>query len=127
MSQRFERLSVYPANDNLFKVNKDLVRLSNHWSDLFHQVTAQLLFAAKRAQPDLQVCVAFLCTQVKDARKEDYGKLGQVIKYLKDTIHLPLIVGADKNENMVWNIDTSFAVHPDCKSDSGAVLMLGHR
>lgn len=27
---------------------------------------------------------------------------------------------------MVWNINASFAVHPDCKNHTGAVLMLGH-
>ena len=27
---------------------------------------------------------------------------------------------------MVWNIDASFAVHPDCKSHTGASLTLGH-
>lgn len=64
---------------------------------------------------------------MKDAREEDYSKLARVIKYLKETIHLPLIVGTDESGNMVWNIDASFAVHPDCKSHAGAVLMLGHR
>ena len=35
-------------------------------------------------------------------------------------------MGADESGNMVWNIDASFAVYPDCKSHTGAVLMLGH-
>ena len=116
---------IYPVNDNLFRVNEDSLQLTNNHLDLFHRVTARLLFAAKRAQPDLQVCVVFLCTCVKDAREEDYSKLARMIKYLKETIHLPLIVGADENGIMVWNINTSFAVHPDCKSHTGAVLMLG--
>ena len=27
---------------------------------------------------------------------------------------------------MVWNIDASFVVHPDCKSHTGASLVFGH-
>ena len=27
---------------------------------------------------------------------------------------------------MIWNIDASFAVHPDCKSHTDASLTLGH-
>ena len=43
-----------------------------------------------------------------------------------NTIHLPLIIGADDSSSMVWNIDASFAVHADCKSHTGASLTLGH-
>ena len=27
---------------------------------------------------------------------------------------------------MTWNIDASYAVHPDCKSHTGAACSLGH-
>ena len=68
--------SIFPANDNLFKLNEDPPHLDNKKSDLFHRITARLLFAAKRARPDIQVCVAFLCTRVKDPHEDDYKKLG---------------------------------------------------
>ena len=42
------------------------------------------------------------------------------------TIYLQLVIGADRSGNLVWNIDAAFAVHPDCKSHTGAVLMMGH-
>ena len=74
----------------------------------------------------MQVCNAFLCTRVKSPTEEDYKKLGCVITYLKNTIHLLLIVGADNSGSMIWNIDASFAVHPDCKSRTSTSLMLGH-
>ena len=45
---------------------------------------------------------------------------------MKETVHLRLIVGADDNRRLTWNIDASFAVHPDCKSHTGACLNLGH-
>ena len=70
--------------------------------------------------------MAFLCTRVKAPTEKDYKKLGKVISYLKETVHLPLVVGADDSGRLTWNIDASFSVHPDCKSHTGACLTLGH-
>ena len=64
--------------------------------------------------------------RVKAPTEQDYKKLGKVISYLKETIHLPLVVGADDSGRLTWNIDASFAVHPDCKNPTGACLTLGH-
>ena len=87
--------SQYPATQSLFKVNENSPLLCNKDAELFHRLVARLLFASKRGRPDIQVAVAFLCTRVKAPTKEDYAKLGHVISYLKDTIHLPLVIGAD--------------------------------
>jgi hypothetical protein len=46
-----------PASDHLFQVEDDLQALNDKESDFFHLTTARLLFAAKRARPDLQVAV----------------------------------------------------------------------
>ena len=45
---------------------------------------------------------------------------------MKETVHLPLVVGADNSGRLTWNIVASFAVHPDCKSHTGTCLTLGH-
>jgi hypothetical protein len=49
-----------PAAEYLFQVNEDAEVLSRDDSDLFHSVTAKLLFLCKRARPDVQTPVAFL-------------------------------------------------------------------
>ena len=64
-----------PASDNLLDVDKDSPQLSGKDADFFHQTTARLLFAAKRAKPDLQVAIAYLCTRVKSPSQPDYCKL----------------------------------------------------
>lgn len=117
--------SRYPADKNLFQVNDDCEKLDSNKADYFHQMTTRLLYAAKRARPDLQTTVAFLCKRVKNPDIEDYGKLCKVIKYLWDTISLPLILGWDGSGTLVWSIDASFAVHMDMKSHSGYCLSLG--
>lgn len=64
----------WPANSKLFDVNKASPKLNNRDQDYFNWMVARLLFMAKRAKPDLQVVVAFLCTRVSAPTKEDYIK-----------------------------------------------------
>ena len=45
---------------------------------------------------------------------------------MKETVHLPLVIGAEDSRTLPWNIDAPFAVHPDCKSHTGTCLTLGH-
>ena len=110
----------------MINLHHDSQSLSIKDTGLFHQHVARLLVASKRARPDIQVCVAFLYTRVISPNEQDYKKLGRVIGYLKETVHLPLVIGANDSGTLTWNIDASFAVHPDCKSHIGACLTLGH-
>ena len=57
---------------------------------------------------------------------QNYKKLRRVISYLEEPVRLPLVIGADNSGTLTWNIDVSFAVHPDCKSHTGVCLTLGH-
>ena len=63
---------------------------------------------------------------MKSPTEQDYKKLERVISYLQETVYLPLVIGADDSGALTWNIDASFAVHPDYKSHTGACLTLGH-
>jgi hypothetical protein len=114
-----------PASSNMFEVDKDPIALNEKESDFFHRTTARLLFAAKRAGPDLQVAVAYLCTRVKAPNQSDYRKLTRVIKHLRLTIFIPLVLGWDSTSHLTWLVDASFAVHKDMRSHTGAVLSLG--
>ena len=119
-------IAVNPARDNLFETHEDTSPpLDTKTVDLFHRTTARLLFAAKRARPDIQVAIAYWCTRVKGPNKADYVKLARVIRYLRRTMHLPLVLGWDKSGTICWNVDASFAVHKDMRSHTGAVLTLG--
>ena len=85
--------AVTPASDDLFTVDESSPKLNDEMSDYFHRVTARFLFAAKRARPDIQVAVAYLCTRVKYPIESDYHKLTRLVKYICMSIHLPLIIG----------------------------------
>eukprot|EP00957_Ditylum_brightwellii_P123324 9403091-Ditylum_brightwellii.AAC.1 len=47
------------------------------------------------------------------------------MKYLRATQEMPLILEADSLHCMRWWVDASSAVHPDMKSHTGGVLVMG--
>lgn len=84
---------VTPTAENLFIVVETLETLTTDKADHFHRIVARLLFASKIEKPDLQLAVEYLCTRVKCPNEEDYDKLRRVIKYIRRTIHSPLLLG----------------------------------
>jgi hypothetical protein len=51
-----------PAADHIYEVDVDAVPLNKETADIFHTLTAKLLFLSKRAHPDIQQVVSFLTT-----------------------------------------------------------------
>ena len=49
----------------------------------------------------------------------------RLLKYLNGTKEKKLILSADNLNVIKWYIDASFAVHPDFKSHTGAVMTMG--
>jgi hypothetical protein len=117
--------SATPAGAHLFQIDANATLLDDAGAIMLHHNTAKLHFLAKRARPDIQLVVAFLCTRVKHPDTDDYKKLGCLMKYLQATIGLPLVLGMDKTGRIRWYIDAAFAVHNDMKSHTGAVMTMG--
>ena len=117
--------SITPASNHLFEVNPEAVRLDEATSELFHHNTAKLLFLCKRARPDTQTAVAFLCTRVQGPDVDDYQKLRRVMRYLRATKLMPLVLEADTTNVIKWWADASYAVHVDMRSHTGGCLTMG--
>jgi hypothetical protein len=113
------------APENLFKVNEDCTKLEPLKAVEFHNLTAKTLYVTKRARPDTCTSIAFLTTRVRAPDKDDWGKLVHLMKYLRGTRTLPLILSADGSGILKWWVDASFAVHPNMRGHSGGGLSLG--
>ena len=100
--------------------------LSSDLAEVYHTYTAKLLFACKRARPDIQTLVAVLCTRVKSPTQDDWNKLIQGLKFIEQTLHDKLTLRVDDLRSMFWYSDASFAVHEkDYRSHTGGVMSFG--
>ena len=118
-------LSQTPANEQLFDIGNGK-RLTKEKSEDFHTAVAKGLFLSKRARPDVQPTIAFLCTRVQEPTETDWSKLVRMMKYLNATKKKVLTLSADKLSIVKWYVDASFAVHPDYKSHTGATMTWGN-
>jgi hypothetical protein len=108
--------SATPAADYLFAVREDGRKLNEELATAFHHTVYQLLFAANRARRDIQTAVSFFTTRVQEPDEDDWGKLKRVLKYLKGTRYMKLMLSADSMNFVVhWYIDGSHQVHEDCR------------
>ena len=84
-----------------------------------------MLFATKRARPDTGTAISFLMTRTKEPDRDDWSKLAHLMKYVRGTRKLPLILGANGSGMLKWWIDGSYAVHPNMRGHTGGGLSMG--
>ena len=86
----FRGTALTPTTTNIFcNDNIDTEALSKEEAKEFHSHVAKLLFILKRARPDTQTAVAYLCTRVQLPNIYDKRKLGRVMRYLQGTKFYP--------------------------------------
>ena len=113
------------APKDLFTVRDDSPKLDKQQSEQFHSLVAKMLFAAKRARPDIGTAVSFLTTRVKEPNKDDWFKLVHLMKYVRSTKDLPLTLSANGSGMLKWWIDGSHGVHPTLRGHTGGGLSMG--
>ncbi len=74
-----------PSTKKTFEVKEGRPLLDDEVKKYLYSTVAKLLFMAKRARPDLQTVVSFLCTRVQGATQQDMSKLERVLGYVKFT------------------------------------------
>ena len=116
--------STTPAAGHLFTTNAEAQKLCDDQASEYHHLVAKLLYLAKRTRPDLLLAVSFLCTRVTEPDVDDWKKLGRCLRYLKETRELNLTLSSTDLSTIFWWVDASFGVHNDCRSHTGAVMMM---
>ncbi len=119
-----DEIAPNPAAEDLFKEGTG-AKLKTEHADTFHTIIAKGLFACKRARPDIHTAISVLCTRTKKPNLNDWKKMMRLLRYINGTRNDKLILSADDLHVLKHYIDTSFAVHEDFKSHSGAGTTLG--
>ena len=79
----------------------------------------------KRARPDLETAVGFMCTIVTKSDEDDWKKLRRALAYIKCTIDDIRIIGADNLNGIFTWMDAAYAVNYDMKSQTGGAMSMG--
>ena len=116
-----------PASSNLFKQDEDLESLDEPGRVKFHRAVAQLLYLATRVRPDIILPITYLCSRVSQPTFDDLTKLSRVFQYLYGTSKLGVVLGEyGKDMGITVYADASYAVHSDCKSHGGIIVIHNH-
>ncbi|CAJ1967517.1 unnamed protein product [Cylindrotheca closterium] len=113
-----------PAGNNLLEKGKG-APLEKERHEVFHSFVAKSLFLSKRAQLDISLTVSILASRVQSPNLSDWHKLVRLMRYIHSTKGWHLTLSADDLRMIKWYVDASFAVHPDFKSHTGAVMTMG--
>jgi len=114
-----------PAANDLFGLDPKSPKIDKEMREDFHTFTAKGLFAAKRGRPDTGTSISMLTTRVRSPSVDDWNKLVRYMQYVKRTQDDVLTLSADNLHVIKWYVDASFAVHPDFRSHTGAVMTYG--
>ena len=116
-----------PAAAHLFKINTVNPKLlDQERKDLFVHLVMQGLYLSQRGHLDIRTAISFLCSRLKCPDEDDYKKLTRLIRYLRHTLHMCLVLGKDDTDVVHWWIDASYTVHPDMRVHTGATMSLGN-
>ncbi|CAJ1950974.1 unnamed protein product [Cylindrotheca closterium] len=113
-----------PAGNNLLEKGKG-APLEKERHEVFHLFVAKSLFLSKRARLDISLTVSILASRVQSPNLSDWHKLVRLMRYIHSTKGWHLTLGADDLRVIKWYVNASFAVHPDFKSHTGAVMTMG--
>ena len=94
-------------------------------SEIFHHIGMKLLFISNIFRLDIEPTVSFLFTRVSKSTQEDWLKIRKLLYYLKGTLDMPIIIGADNLSIIQSWADASYTIHDDTKSHTGGATSFG--
>lgn len=121
--ENLERSTAAPAGQDLFLVDRDSPALEFVKAKIFHSVVMSLLYITK-TRLDIKCAVSFLTTRTQSPNYADWHKMLKVVRYLRGTRELPMVVAAS-DFSPRGSADASHGVHPSSHGHSGGMLWLG--
>jgi hypothetical protein len=117
-------VSTTPATTSLFSVGESEALASDRKEE-FHSLVCKVAYLAKRVRPDLLTATAFLTTRVQSPTVNDEKKLHKLIRYIRGTHHLGIVLESGENLCVLAYVDASYGVHHDMRSHTGTVVGIG--
>ncbi len=124
LAERFNVTEAHPLT-NLPVVNPQ--ELENEPIDEtipYRSIVGGLLYISSMTRPDISAAVSYLSRYLDKPSRKAWKQAKQVLNYLRNTKHRPLLLGELDQSSLVTYADANFAPAGDRKSQSGAVFQL---
>jgi hypothetical protein len=95
------------AAAHLWDVNENCELVSKEQANVFHLVSAKLLFISKRTRTNIEPTVAFFTTRVRNPNKDDWKKMKRCITFLDQTKGDPRIIGCKNLQELFTWVDST--------------------
>ena len=105
--------------EDLYNIDEDRKKLSPDKDNMFHNIVATTLYTNKWARPDTCTEVASLATIFREPNKYEWSKIIHLMKYIRGTGDIPLVLSTNRSGFLNWWIDASYAVHPNMWGHTG--------
>ena len=113
------------ATHYLYSVDENATGLDKTRTEIFHSVTAKLLYIMKRVRPDIETAVSFLMRRVSKSNIEDWKKLKRCLGFVKGTKNDVRYIGARSITEILTWVDAAFAVHDNMRLHMGGGMSMG--
>ena len=114
-----------PCARHLLESRENAEKLDEVRKEIFHTVTAKLLYIEKRARPDIETAVSYLTTRVDKSDMDDWKKLRRVIQFLKQTADDVRIIGCHNLDSLYTWVDAAYGVWLNMRSQTGGCMSMG--
>ena len=101
------------APEDLYKVYEDCDNISTDKAKMFYNILSNTLYNTKKSRQYTCSAVASPTTIVIEPKKYDWYKLVHLMKYIRGTRYLTLILSANGSGVIKWFIGASYSVHPN--------------
>lgn len=112
-----------PAEADLFDIDREADRIDASDNN-FLSIVMSLMYLARLTRPDILLPVSYLASRAHCPTRQDYAKLGRIIRYLKGTIDDHVTIECDDLQ-LHCHCDASYGIHADGRSHTGYILSLG--
>ena len=100
------------ALENLFKVDEDYEKLPQSKTVKFRNLVEKTVYTTKQARLDTCTAVAFLTTIVQAPDLDNWTKMVHMMRYIRGTRTILLILSAKGSGSLKWWVYALFAVFP---------------
>jgi len=119
------KIQKYPTNNDLFLRNENSPALAEPERKEFHSRVYTVAYMAQRIKPECLPILSELCSCVRTATTEDWGKLEHLLQYVNGCRDIGMRIRIPSGQLFVnASIDSSHGCHPNMRGHGAGLISI---